>query len=72
MTGRAFSSGVLGWLIPGIVTAPLGGTHESAGGQALLFAGAAWLLLLGPIGNGVGFGIGVATTRLADGSGAPR
>lgn len=54
MAGRAFASGVLGWLVPGFVAAPLAGTHESAGGEALLNAGAAWLLLLGPISCAVG------------------
>jgi len=54
VAGRAFASGILGWVIPGIVAAPLAGTHESAGGEALLLAGGAWLLLLGPIGCAIG------------------
>lgn len=54
MAGRAFAPGILGWLVSGTVAAPLAGTHESAGGEALLLAGAAWLLLLGLIGRAVG------------------
>lgn len=50
MAVRAFASGVLGWVVPGIVALPLAWTHESSGGEAVILAGAAWLLLLGPIG----------------------
>jgi len=54
VAGRAFAWGVLGWVVLGIVAAPLARTHESAGGEAPVLAGAAWLLLLGPIGCGIG------------------
>lgn len=36
---RLFGIGVLGWLIPLITALPLAFGHESAGGEAVLFAG---------------------------------
>lgn len=48
---RAFVYGVLGWVVPGIAAAvPFVGMDETVGGQAMIGAGAVWLLGLGPAG----------------------
>jgi hypothetical protein len=51
---KAFVYGVLGWAIPGTVTAILFlGRHEPVGGANMLGGGALWLLVLGPPGCAV-------------------
>lgn len=50
-TRRAALYALLGWGVPLLVCLPLAGTHESAGGEAALFAGIVWLFVLGPLGS---------------------
>jgi len=48
---RAVGYGVLGWVVPAIAAAiPFAGMQEAVGGQAMIGAGAVWLLGLGPAG----------------------
>lgn len=48
--GRVLAAATLGWLVPALLVLPLATAQEVAGGESALFAGAVWLLALGPVG----------------------
>jgi len=63
---RAFLYGLAGWGIPFLIALPLAGTHEAAGGEAVIFMGVVWLFALGPIGSLVGGALVAGVGRRVD------
>jgi hypothetical protein len=54
MAGRSFAYGVLGWVVPGILSIPFAPARETVGGHAMFAVGFVWLFLLGPLGCAIG------------------